>query len=352
MTFLVLFFSAFLLALVFTPAVKMLAWKYNIIDYPRPPRNLHSQPIPFMGGVAIYASFALVVICFLASGLIDQNILPHKFIWATLLGGLILIIGGTLDDKFTLSPKVLWLFPMIASIVVVMSGIGVGIKELSNPFGEPIRIDHSILGIPLSALVMIVWLNGMIFTTKFLDGLDGLVAGIGMIAGLTLFTLSLTARVNQDVTASLAIIFVGALAGYLIYAFNPASIFLGESGSTLVGFILGVLAIILGGKIATALLVMGIPILDVGWVIIQRLRHGQSPFRGDRLHLHFQLLDLGFSQKQTALVLYGISAAFGFTAVFLQSMGKLVALGILVVLMMAIVAFTVRSFRRRQIASD
>ena len=106
---------------------------------------------------------------------------------------------------------------------------------------------------------------------------------------------------------------------------------------------------ILGGKIATALLVMGIPILDVAWVIAQRLWSGKSPFRGDRLHIHFKLLDLGFTQKQTALILYGLSAIFGFTAVFLQSMGKLVALGILFGLMVVLISFVLRAFRKKQI---
>ena len=188
----------------------------------------------------------------------------------------------------------------------------------------------------------------MMFTTKFLDGLDGLVAGIGLIAGLTLFGLSLGEQVQQPITASFAIIVVGALAGYLIYAFHPASIFLGEGGSTLIGFLLGVLSVILGGKIATALLVMGIPILDVAWVILQRLWSRSSPFKGDRLHIHFKLIDLGFSQRQTALLLYGLSAVFGFTAVFLQSMGKLVALAILVAIMGALVLWVLYLYRRKQ----
>ena len=190
----------------------------------------------------------------------------------------------------------------------------------------------------------------MMFTTKFLDGLDGLVAGIGLIAGLTLFALSLSENVQQPITASLSIILVGALAGYLIYAFHPASIFLGEGGSTLIGFILGVLSVILGGKIAPALLVMGIPILDVAWVILQRLWSRKSPFRGDRLHIHFKMIDLGFSQRQTALILYALSAGFGFTAVFLQSMGKLVALGILFAIMGVLVLGVLYAYKRRKSA--
>jgi len=115
-----------------------------------------------------------------------------------------------------------------------------------------------------------------------------------------------------------------------------------------VGFMLGVLSIILGAKIATAFLVMGVPILDVAWVIIKRLVTHRSPFRGDRLHLHFRLLDLGFNQKQTALILYGISAIFGFTAVFLQSFGKLIALIILFVVMMVLLSTIYYIYRLKQ----
>ncbi len=351
MTYVWYMLGAFALAVILTPIVRRFAVQTRAIDMPRPPRNLHTKPIPKLGGLAVYVSFAVVTLIFMSvSERYDLNIVPFKFIWSILAGGLVLSIGGFLDDKYDLSPKVLWIFPFLASLCVVLSGIGVGIKFISNPFGDPISLAFSVIGIPASALVIILWLNGMMFTTKFLDGLDGLVAGISLIAGLSLFALSLTESVNQPITASLAIIFVGALAGYLIYAFNPASIFLGEGGSTFVGFILGVLAVITGGKIATALLVMGIPILDVAWVILQRLWIRKSPFRGDRLHLHFKLLDLGFTQRQTALILYIVSAGFGFTAVFLQSMGKFIAIIVLFGIMGTFVLSLLYAYRRKQAA--
>jgi UDP-GlcNAc:undecaprenyl-phosphate GlcNAc-1-phosphate transferase len=274
-------------------------------------------------------------------------VVPQKFFLAIILGGAVLIVGGILDDKYNLPPKIQWLFPALASLIIIASGIGVGIKHLSNPFGPPLSLDYTFLKIPLSAIVMWLWMMGMIFTTKFLDGLDGLCAGISLIAGLTLFALSLLPHIGQPITASLAIIFGGSLFGYLFYAFNPASIFLGEGGGTLCGFMLGVLAIILGGKIATTLLVMGIPILDVAWVIVRRLWYRGSPFRADRKHLHFRLLDLGFSQRQTVLILYGISAIFGALAVFLQSLGKLIALIILFCVMLALAISVVMLYKKR-----
>ena len=262
-----------------------------------------------------------------------------------------MIIGGIFDDKFNLPPKLLWLFPALASLIIIWSGIGVGITQISNPFGAPIFIGYNFsllaFNFSLSALLVWLWMMGMIFTTKLLDGLDGLCSGIAFIGGLTMFAISLGDKINQPITASIAIIFSGSLLGYLVYAFFPASIFLGEGGSTFLGFMLGVLSVILGAKIATALLVMGIPIMDVAWVIIRRLWYHRSPFSGDRQHLHFRLLDIGLSQRQTVLVLYGISAIFGFTAVFLQSWGKLIALLVLFCVMLIIAITTVILFKKK-----
>lgn len=336
------------LAVLLTPLVRKFAFRTGAVDVPRPPRNLHEKTIAKLGGLAVFLAFAITVLIYVATSIhFDPQIIPMKFVLALLGGGAVLMIGGFLDDKYELPPYLLAIFPVAAALIVVFAGIGVGITFLSNPFGGTIDLNFKLIGIPGSAIFIFLWMNGMMFTTKFLDGLDGLVAGIGLIAGLTLFALSLGDTVSQPITASFAIILAGALAGYLIYAFHPASIFFGEGGSTFVGFVLGVLSVILGGKIATALLVMGIPILDVAWVIVQRLWSGKSPFRGDRLHIHFKLMDLGFSQKQTALILYGISAVFGFIAVFLQSMGKLVALGILFGLMVIIISFILRQFRKQ-----
>jgi UDP-GlcNAc:undecaprenyl-phosphate GlcNAc-1-phosphate transferase len=323
------------------------AKKIKIYDLPNLSRKIHSLPIPLLGGFAIFFTFAFVLIWYLKTGEISYQLVPKKFFISILSAGAVLMLGGFLDDKYNLPPKFLWLFPALASLLIVWSGIGVGIKHISNPFGAPISIDYNLFVFPLSGVVMWIYLMGMIFTTKFLDGLDGLCAGISLIGGITLFSLSLLPHINQPITASLAIIFSGSILGFLLFNFHPAKIFLGESGSTFCGFMLGVLSIILGGKIATVLLVMGIPILDVAWAIIRRLFYSQSPFKGDRTHLHHRLLDIGLSQRQTVGFLWAISAVFGAIAVFLQSLGKLIALGLLFALMLGLAITVVAIYKRK-----
>ena len=185
----------------------------------------------------------------------------------------------------------------------------------------------------LGVILAFLWLLGMIYTTKFLDGLDGLVAGVTTIGAIIIFIVSLYWDIPLSGTSILALILAGACLSFLIFNWHPAKIFLGEGGSIFCGFILGVLAIISGSKIATALLIMGIPILDVFWVIIRRIWQGKSPAQADSKHLHFRLLDIGLSQPQAVIFLYFLTASFGITSLFLHSKGKIIALAVLALFM-------------------
>lgn len=341
MLYLYLFATTLVLSLLLVPLIKRLAFKLNILDVPLDTRKIHTQPIPLLGGAAIFLSFFLVLGFYLLFLHPDFNLIPPKFYWGIFSGALILLWGGFLDDRFNIPPKYQIIFPILAAAAVINSGIGSGITYISNPLGVAISLGAVFFGIKISSIFAFFFILGMIYTTKFLDGMDGLASGITFIASLTLFFLSLTPKINQSITASLAIIFCGAVLGFLVYNFNPASIFLGESGSTLMGFMLAVLSVLLGGKIATAVLVMGIPIMDVAWVIARRLWYGVSPFKADRKHLHFRLLDIGFSQRQTVFILYSIAIFFGIMAIFLQSLGKLISLVALFVVMVAIALSTV-----------
>src|SRR6185503_8811467 len=238
MTYLYYFFLATVLAVVLTPICKYLAFRWRAVDVPRPPRNLHKNVTAKLGGLPIFIALAICTVVYLIWGHVDFVVLPAKFFWAIGFAAAVLMVGGFLDDRYDLPPRVAWLFPALAALIIPLSGIGVGIKLLSNPFGDPISLSGMFVGLPISGIFIWIWLMGMMFTTKFLDGLDGLVAGIGLIGGLTLFALSLTETVNQPMTATIAIILAGSLFGFLFYNSNPASIFLGDGGSLFVGFML------------------------------------------------------------------------------------------------------------------
>jgi len=235
---------------------------------------------------------------------------------------------------------------------------GIGIDYISNPLGGVFRFDSWQLeifrfnGLPYfitvwADLFTFFWLLGMIYTTKFLDGLDGLTSGVTVIGSLIIAALSLTATVFQPETALLSLIVAAAFLGFLIFNWNPASIFLGESGSLFAGFSLGVLAIISGGKIATALLILGIPILDVAWVILRRLFYRRSPFSADRGHLHLRLVDSGLSVRVVVIVLYVLTILFGLSSLFLQSRAKVLALVFLGVTVFFVGGVLIHFIRKR-----
>ncbi len=347
-----LFVLTFLVALAATIAVRSFARRIGAMDVPKDSRKIHKYPMPLLGGWAVIFSSLLIAALYVMVFHPNVQIVPTRFYIGILIGSLILGITGFLDDKYDLPPKFSFLGPLLATLSVVISGIGIGITQISNPLGHPFHLQFLVLGIPFSAIFVFIFIMGMTYTTKFLDGMDGLASGISLIAATTLFALSLTPHINQPITASLAIIFAGALAGFLVFNFNPASIFLGESGSTFTGFMLASLSVLLGGKIATAILVMGVPILDVSWVIVRRVWYGSSPFKADRKHLHLRLLDIGFSQRKTVLILYAIALLFGAVAVTLQAKGKLIALIVLFFVMIGLGVFSVFAYKAKEKAIE
>ncbi len=330
-----IFIASLALAAGLTVLVKKAAVSLKILDIPDKNgsgRKIHDKPIPLLGGAAIFLAYFILLFAF-APRFLSGNLRPSHLI-SFFIGGLIIIIGGALDDKYNLSPKKQIIFPLLAILSVILGGIEIG--KITNPFGGG-YIDLSSFVI-LGPFLISLWLLGMMYTTKLLDGVDGLVTGISAIGGFIIFLFTTTTRYFQPDIAFASILLAGAASGFLIFNWHPAKIFLGEGGSLLLGYILGVLAIISGGKIAIALLVMGIPILDVFWTILRRLASGKNPFRSaDKKHLHHRLLALGFSQKGTVLFFYILSVSFGLSGLFLQSRGKFLALMALVFLMFVIV---------------
>ncbi len=326
----------------------------RIVDLPDHDRRFHQQPTPTLGGFAVYGSFLLVVVTVgIFMGRLMNGNIPLSVLLGILFGGAVLMVGGYLDDRYHLPPSYSIFFPVIASLILITSGVRA--VSVHNPFsGRVILLDQiKLFGLPIiSGLIVFLWTMTMTYTTKLLDGMDGLVTGVSAIGALVIFGLCLSPQVMQPQTALLAIIFAGSLMGFLILNFHPAKIFLGESGSTFAGFMLAVLAIVSGGKIATALLVMGIPLLDMIWVISLRLINHQSPFSGDRKHLHFKLIEIGFSEPQAVLFLYALTGIFGASALILQSRGKLIAFLILLLVMLAIIASLYSVYKERKKSNE
>ena len=277
-----------------TWVVRRAASHWQVFD-----RKTAPHRTPLLGGVAIYLT-TVALVSFMLPVLVQGYLLP-KHVFGILVAGSILMLGGILDDLKNLPPKIQLIFPILACLVIVVSGIG--IAYISNPFGGVWPLDQwqwtvwQKQGVPYQLTLWadvftIGWLMVSMYTTKLLDGLDGLVAGIGTIGATIIGLLSLTAVVSQPETAIVAFIFAGACLGFLVWNVSPAKIYLGEGGALLVGFILGILAIMSGSKVATALLILGLPMLDVLAVIIRRvfIEH-KSPFTGDLFHLHYQLRD-------------------------------------------------------------
>jgi len=329
----IVFVASLVLSVVLTLISKFIAQKLNIVDKPDKDRKIHKEAIPLLGGAAIFFSFFIMLFIFhediLARGLLITHIAGF------FIGALIIIIGGFIDDKYNIAPQRQIIFPILASIAVIVGGIG--IVKITNPAGGLFYFS-GILGIILTFL----WLMGMMYTTKLLDGVDGLVSGLGVISGIVIFLFTMTTKYYQPDVGLMGLIFAGVALGFLAFNFYPAKIFLGEGGSLLIGYIIAVLAIISGGKIAIALLIMGIPIMDVVWIILRRLWQKKNPFKtADGRHLHHRFLNMGLSQRQTVFIYYILAAIFGSTALFLQSQGKMIALGILAIIMILIIFLSI-----------
>lgn len=353
MNFVLAFGAAFFLSVGLTPLVRRYALRWGIVDRPSdaPDRKIQTQAIPLLGGIAPFLSFTLVSWGFaLGTDWFLQGFLQPKFLLGMTLAGAVLMVGGVLDDVRHLRPSHQLVFPILAVLIIIASGIG--IPYITNPFGGIVdleRVSWTVLvigGVPymltlFADLFAFGWVMATTYTTKILDGLDGLVAGTTLIGGVIIAILSFSKEVYQPELAILALALAGAAAGFLVWNWHPAKIFLGEGGSTWTGFMLGTLAILAGGKIATALLILGIPALDVAWVILRRLFGHRSAASADRGHLHFRLLDAGLSHRQAVLMLYTITAVFGMVTLVTRGPQKVYALlglaGVMVLLATAVV---------------
>ena len=342
MTSLFAFILALAISFACTPAVRMLAIKIKAVDVPKDNRRMHKVPIPRMGGLAIFAGFLVSVLFFVPLGTEFRSIL---------IGALILVVLGIIDDIMALKPKTKFAGQIIAALIPALSGVS--IHGIVNPF---VPGQYSTLGI-FSIPFTVIWIVGITNAVNFIDGLDGLACGVSAIATVTMFIIAVL--FGETYIALMMAALAGACLGFLPYNMNPAKIFMGDTGSMFLGYILATVSIQGLFKFyavisfAVPFILLGLPIFDTGFAIVRRLLKGQSPLQADRGHVHHRLIDLGFDQKQSVAILYTFSALMGLTAVILArtNESKLIILAI-AVLVCFFLAMSLMSFEKHHKAEE
>lgn len=330
------FVVAFAFSFAATPIVYRFAFKIGAIDVPRDSRRMHKKPIPRLGGLAIIFGFTVAICCF---GHLSRSL------GAILAGAAIIAVMGVVDDCKNLDAKLKFCIQIIAALVVIIGG-NIRITVLTNP---NIFSDNPYVILPdwLSGVTTVLWIVFITNAVNFIDGLDGLAAGVSAIMSVSLVFIAV--RVGEYSVATVGLALMGACFGFLPFNFNPAKIFMGDTGSTFLGFMLATLSIQGVFKsyaiisFAVPLLILGLPLFDALFAMIRRIYHGQSPMTADRGHLHHRLIDMGFSQKQTVFILYTISGILGITAVILAESGTLRALILLICVLLFLIIEGLRS---------
>lgn len=319
--FVLVFGVGLAVALLGTPPAGKWGRRRGLVDEPGP-RRRHRGTIPRTGGVALFAAFMAAAL--LAQWLPVPRQDPKELtrFLGIAVGATFLFVVGVVDDRVELRPGPQYLAQAVAGLIAIL-GL-VFIERVMNPFTDQIYI----FPYPFTVAFTLVWIVGMINTINFLDGLDGLAGGVGAIVSALLAIHML--REGQYSVALLPLALLGAALGFLPFNFYPARVFMGSSGSLVLGYAIATLGIAAGAKLALVLLVLSIPIVDVAWLIFSRLRAGQSFGQADRRHLHYRLLDLGLSQRQVVLLYYAYCIALGVAALLISS--RLLKLLVLVVL--------------------
>lgn len=309
--------------------VERAARALGLFDVPEP-RRIHTQPIPRLGGLAI-------AVAFIATAVVVVR--PHEPGLGWVLAGATFIVAVMLvDDVRGLSPIPKGIAQIVAALFPVAGGIE--INDISNPLNNP--LDPNILLPPVhvpsavAAVLTVAWLFAMMNVINWMDGIDGLAAGIVAIAASVLAAVTLARMPGQGDISLLLVALAACAAGFLPRNWSPSSIIMGDTGAHFLGYMLGVLAILGGARLANAALVLGIPIFDAAWVIASRLHNRRNPMFFDLGHLHHRLLKAGLSQPAIVLLLYALSAAFGLAALLLPKTQKLFGFALLIVVASAL----------------
>ena len=323
-------------------------------DWGNSDRKIHTKPIPNIGGIALFSGFWITTAVFVKLNQVQGEFV--HYLWGLFYGSTLLFLTGLIDDRRPLSPIIKLGIHIVSALCLIAAGVGITFTQ--NPLGGIITLDsikiplslfHHMYSITLWAdLFALIWIVTNINVMNFLDGLDGLAAGTSCIAFVVIAIISFTPAVNQPLSGYLALIGAGTSMGFLFLNINPAKLFMGDSGSQVLGFLLGSIAIISGAKIATALLVFGLPIFDTFWVIGFRLTHGKKPWVAGRDHLHHKLLDLGYSQREIVFGYWGITMLFGITALLSSTQMKLYVLTAIVLGLIQVVGSIERKIKYKK----
>ena len=327
-TIIAAFAVAAVLSYFFTPPVKNFAHKVGAIDVPKDARRMHKKPIPRLGGLAIYGGFLCSILIF---GQLDETML------CVLLGAAIIVALGIFDDVLALGAKLKFVVQIVAAAIPVCIGdLQIGLFTNLNPLSDTPFVHLGILAVPAT----IIWIVGITNAVNLIDGLDGLAVGVSSIAAITMLAVALLTG-NMPIAITMAAL-AGACIGFMPYNLNPAKIFMGDTGSTFLGYMLATVSIMGLFKFYAVIsfvvpfLILGLPIFDTANAIIRRVAAGRSPMSPDRGHVHHKLIDMGFNQKQAVAILYAISATLGLTAVVLTSSGEVKAIVLLLAVLAAI----------------
>jgi UDP-GlcNAc:undecaprenyl-phosphate GlcNAc-1-phosphate transferase len=334
------FALAFIVSFATTPIAKKVAFYIGAVDVPKDNRRMHKKPIARLGGLAIFSGFIMALLFGLMSTFIGgTGIIPTSQLLGLLVGVFIIVGIGIVDDIKQLGPKIKFIFQILAAISVVWIS-GDKISFITNPFaasGSTLEISDFI-AYPLT----ILWIVGITNAINFIDGLDGLAAGVSSISYLSLMFIAIL--FGQVQTAMIIAILAGSTLGFLPYNFNPAKIFMGDTGSTFLGFTLGVISIqglmktYAAISIVIPVLVLGLPLFDTTFAILRRLIKRKPIMAPDRGHLHHRLIDMGFSQKQSVVTMYVVSGALGLVAIVLADKGALSAVVLIIALSLFVIA--------------
>ncbi len=317
---------ALLISFIATPVVKALAQKMGAVDVPKDGRRMHDHPIPRMGGLAIFFGFLLSTLLFVPMS---------QSLRGMLLGGVIIVILGMLDDIYALPAMPKLLVQIVAALVAVLHGNVIQVLSNPNIFSSNPYWTLGIWAIP----VTVIWIVAITNAVNLIDGLDGLAVGVATISSLTMLVIAML--VSDGLVALMMAALAGGCIGFMPYNLNPAKIFMGDTGSTFLGFILatasiqGLFKFYTIVSFAVPFLMLGLPLFDTCFAILRRVARGQNPMSPDRSHVHHRLIDVGFNQKQAVAILYIISAILGLSAVVLTTSGALKAMALLCALCFA-----------------